>query len=292
LSDIDLEFVSTNAGPKNNNPRNPERSLVRFQMMEIFTRIAFTKYFKTKEVSSQLEAVEKLFNTYIIPFGKEFDCHSWRKEKLWNEKCDHVYKRYLGALKMIYSKYSGRYAMPSAPTYMSFDEFLDLVCEAGIVDETFGQREIGICFNLSMMTQKDEIDKDKHLNMVMTEFIEAIGRVADKISLPPIFDNMEGVPEQYQIGSGDMTISTRKTKYLLLPLHVKIETLMVMMVKNCLKKDFADKFTKKMEKFHYNQSIAVKKTKFVAVDQPYMNVTKPPPDIKIDLKDENDDFAY
>lgn len=68
LADIDLEFVSTNAGPKKSNPRNPERSLVRFQMMEIFTRIAFTKYFKTGNCPTQLDAVIKMFETYIVPF--------------------------------------------------------------------------------------------------------------------------------------------------------------------------------------------------------------------------------
>jgi len=70
LADIDLEFVSTNAGPKNNNPQNPDRSLIRFQIMEIFTRIALTKYFKTKEVETQYSAVEKMFEEYIIPFTK------------------------------------------------------------------------------------------------------------------------------------------------------------------------------------------------------------------------------
>lgn len=86
LADIDLEFVSTNAAMKKNNPRNPERALVRFQMMEIFTRIALTKYFKKGDVPTQLDAVKKIFEKYIIPFTKGFDCHIWRKDKLWNEK--------------------------------------------------------------------------------------------------------------------------------------------------------------------------------------------------------------
>ena len=30
MSDMDLEFVATNAGTKKNNPRNPERQLVRY----------------------------------------------------------------------------------------------------------------------------------------------------------------------------------------------------------------------------------------------------------------------
>jgi len=35
-------------------------------------------------------------------------------------------------------------AMPSATKFMSMEEFFDLICRTGVVDETFGQREIGI----------------------------------------------------------------------------------------------------------------------------------------------------
>ncbi len=37
-----------------------------------------------------------------------------------------------------------------------------------------------------MQTQVDEITHDKHLHANLLEFIEAVGRVADKVSLPPI----------------------------------------------------------------------------------------------------------
>lgn len=33
---------------------------------------------------------------------------------MWNEKCDVVFKRYLKAIKKIYDKNSGRFAMPGA----------------------------------------------------------------------------------------------------------------------------------------------------------------------------------
>lgn len=144
LADIDLEFVSTNAALKKTSHLNPERFLVRYQMIEIFSRIAITKYFKSKAVKSILEAIQLMFEKHVTPFGKNFDCHIWRKERLWNEKCDHVFKRYLKSVKSLYDKYSGRFATPSAPKFMSLDEFFDLICEAGVVDETFGQREIGI----------------------------------------------------------------------------------------------------------------------------------------------------
>ncbi len=40
---------------------------------------------------------------------------------------------------------------------MCMGEFIDLVTTSGIIDDNFGAREIGTIFNLSMMTQVDEI---------------------------------------------------------------------------------------------------------------------------------------
>ena len=66
---------------------------------------------------------------------------------MWNEHCDYVFKRYMTAVKKIYEKFSGKYAMPGAPRYMSSDEFYDLVETIGIVDDDFGKREVNPIFN-------------------------------------------------------------------------------------------------------------------------------------------------
>ena len=50
---------------------------------------------------------------------------------------------------------------------MSLDEFVEMVSVSGVVDDSFGTREISPLFNLSMMTQKNELDFDRHLNMTM-----------------------------------------------------------------------------------------------------------------------------
>jgi hypothetical protein len=45
-----------------------------------------------------------------------------------------------------------------------------MVTEAGVVNDTFGAREVGIIFNLSMMTSVDEITQDNHYMMNLAEF--------------------------------------------------------------------------------------------------------------------------
>lgn len=64
---------------------------------------------------------------------------------------------------------------------MSLNEFIDLVTSSGVVDDNFGAREIGTIFNLSMMTQVDEIKKERHCRMSFVEFLEAMCRVADRV---------------------------------------------------------------------------------------------------------------
>ena len=50
LTDLDLNFVATNSGIKKNNPRNPERQLVRYQFMEFLVRITIDKFVKSKSI--------------------------------------------------------------------------------------------------------------------------------------------------------------------------------------------------------------------------------------------------
>jgi hypothetical protein len=56
LADADVEFISTNAGNKGNK-LNPERGLVRYQLMEIITRLAIYKFNRSKRVKTMAEAV-------------------------------------------------------------------------------------------------------------------------------------------------------------------------------------------------------------------------------------------
>ena len=266
LSDLDLEFVATNSGVVKTK-FNPDRQIVRHEFIEIFVRISITKYFKTKIVESIPEAVIKLYEETLDPLFSQFDCHRWRREKLWNEDWDLAYKRNLQTFNLIYKKNSGRFALPGATKYMSLDEFFDLICAWGVVDDTFGQREIGTLFNLSMMTQKNEIELDRHFNMIFVEFIEATGRVADKLQLPPLIDESE---ERDLNESLFDNISRRfKKDHTNLSLDYKIETLIYLMAKSCLKKVDLEIFEKNVFKFYDEKRNAPKAKKYGISNKKY-----------------------
>ena len=66
---------------------------------------------------------------------------------------------------------------------MCMNEFIDLVTQSGVIDDNFGAREISVLFNLSMMTQIDEVNKERHFQMTFIEFLEDISRVSDRVMI-------------------------------------------------------------------------------------------------------------
>ena len=127
--------------------------------MEVFTRMILRKYFKGKVVETEMAAIIEGFETSIQPAFIKFDCHEWRKDVLWKEENDIIYKRYMPAFKKIYEKHSGRLALPGAKKFVCMDEFYEMINDTGVVSDSFGQREIGVIYTMSMMTQVDEINK-------------------------------------------------------------------------------------------------------------------------------------
>lgn len=75
------------------------------------------------------------FELHFTPFFSQFDCHKFRRERLWNEECDNTFKRFPKVLTALYNKYSGKTALPGAPKYMSLDEFDEMIQSIGILDD-------------------------------------------------------------------------------------------------------------------------------------------------------------
>jgi len=129
--------------------------------------------------------------------------------RLWNEECDLVFRYYLPLIKQLYEKFSGKLSKPGQPKFMSMEELNAMLLNAGVCDEFFGQREIGIQFNLAMMTQVNEYEQERHIRMSLTEFIDVFGRVADKLSFDP--NNEEsGLEEMQALKDEGMRVRVKK----------------------------------------------------------------------------------
>ena len=117
--------------------------------------------------------------------------------------------------------------MPSAPRFCSPVEFGEMIEQSGVISENFTFKEIYPIWNLSMMTQKDEINSDKHLNMNFTEFIEAICRVCDELEIPHLVDDADFLSEHDRNNPELIQLWGSR------PLSYKIESFLIICAKNC-----------------------------------------------------------
>ncbi|KAL4450444.1 hypothetical protein ABPG74_019342, partial [Tetrahymena malaccensis] len=185
LSDVDLKFVVTKTSTKiKRNPRNPEKGLIRYQFMEIIVRLAEDKYIRHKITNKYSQALLLLLNEgYLNALKRYQTSQSWRQSNLWNERCDFCFKYYNPIIKNVFNKYSDplKKRQFMAFKYMTMEEFRSMCNDADLIGNRFTERDVNAIFNLSMMTQIDEIKYDRHYQMGMTELLEALSRLADRL---------------------------------------------------------------------------------------------------------------
>lgn len=189
LKDVDLKLVATLTDPNMaKNPRNPEKSLIRYQFLEVWVRMAEQKFITTGVLHSYPEAVDRMLKDHILSYislnDTAYNGQRWRDERYWNEECDTVYKSYLPVVQSFYKKYSGLKTKPGQKKFSCLEEINRLVSEAQLLNDNFVDRDIVVAFNMSMMTQVDELNSDRIFQMSFIEFLETLARFADIYSAP------------------------------------------------------------------------------------------------------------
>ncbi len=100
-------------------------------------------------------------------------------------------KAFKPLLTFIYERYGGTHKKPGEKTFMTVDEFENFINETKLCNDLLFQRDICVCFNLSMMTQVNEITKNRHLRATFLEFLEALARAVDKASFTDVSDGYD-----------------------------------------------------------------------------------------------------
>lgn len=189
LSDVDLSIIACNGGAKVKNILQPSNALTRPQMIEVIVRLANDKYIKNGACKTLSEAVKLAWENNFEPYFSTFDAQEFRDDKLWREEIDVLLTRFQTGMQIVFQKNVGKLAAPGlARVPMCLDEFVNMFAEAGLIDERFGQREIGPHFSLAMMTNVRETESERHLNMTHLEFLEALARCADRFELSALGD--------------------------------------------------------------------------------------------------------
>lgn len=155
---------------------NPGVALVRYQFLEILARLALKRYEDTKIANSKGEAIKLMYENHLYPFYGKDDPQKFRDDKYWVEEVDNIYKSHIQLFEYLYKNYGGTHMKPGDTWFMTTDELERIFADAGLINDQLVSRDIAVFYNFAMMTQVDEINKDKHLRMRFVEFLEAFAR--------------------------------------------------------------------------------------------------------------------
>lgn len=105
---------------------------------------------------------------------------------MYNEDVDKVLKNNKDALRAVYSRY--RLRPPGGglrPKLMQKDGWMQLMHDACVIGEHFTERAAKMCYCEAKMNVIDEVNKrPKIMSLQWVEFLEALGRVSDRVHLP------------------------------------------------------------------------------------------------------------
>ena len=179
---------------KKNGNRYLSDNIVRHQFLNLLVKVSKDKYITILKVTKDpLEAVKMAFEKHYNYAIKGFEYHTWRQKRYYNERIDNFLKSFLPVFDAVYYSYAKQKGPRKKDVWMLLEEFNVLVQNIVDINE-FPIREIPYIFNQSMNLQINEIYTDKHINMLLPQFLEAICRVIDKASPIPFGESKEDWP--------------------------------------------------------------------------------------------------
>lgn len=165
----------------------------------------------------------------------------WRYKHTMVELVDIVLKAYSKYFEQIYKVFAGKHNVPGQKPHMEVDEFEIFVTVSGLLNDILVARDISLIFNLSMMSQVDEINKGRHCQATLLEFTEMFCRCAMDASFgPPAKKNEEG-----ELVPVLMSVDDRKKQ----PLFIKIINCLPTVISNTCDKKFLATVKKPKLKF-------------------------------------------
>lgn len=198
ISDLDYIFVACNVAEKRHSyqTNNRAHSLCRYEFCEAIVRLAVAKFVRPGTIPDVAEATRVLVEKHIIPHCK-YAHDEWRDERLYNEASDLAFKRYIPELKQVFKRASVRYERMGGVPRMTIYDFVTMLAKAGLFDKDFSERRAKFAFVNASESVEDETATRAHETLLFPEFLESLGRVAERrdpgdfplaLKLPPILE--------------------------------------------------------------------------------------------------------
>lgn len=70
--------------------------------------------------------------------------------------------------------------------WVSLKDFMLFISRAELITDFLIDKDVHLIFNLCIAIQVDELTEDRHMRMNFIEFVEALARLAEKISPVPL----------------------------------------------------------------------------------------------------------
>jgi hypothetical protein len=162
------------------------KALHRFEWLEVLVRLADLKF--RNEAHSVAECVEFLFRRHIEKYLMSEASRSsnyFRDERLYFEPVDKVFKKNINDLVLIFSAYGGRGYTGKEEFYMSPNEYVECIRDAGMINHLFTIRQAHFCASWSMQLVIDDVKYPVRAGaMTFVDFLECLCRSSEIFHIP------------------------------------------------------------------------------------------------------------
>merc|ERR1719238_1767034 len=172
------------------NDANLDNALMRFEFLEVIVRVALAKFPKLAAADAVTTLLTQHFLKYCGP-DVAHDRNAFRRERLYNELIDGILKLHLVSLKAMFQAFcptrpGTQQRLRRMPCRSGKRGWEGLLAKAKLFSiKAFTIRHARLAFTWSRMRIADElIDQAKTTSLSLTDFLEAIVRVADMVWLP------------------------------------------------------------------------------------------------------------
>eukprot|EP00628_Pelagophyceae_sp_CCMP2097_P001027 CAMPEP_0184096594 /NCGR_PEP_ID=MMETSP0974-20121125/10366_1 /TAXON_ID=483370 /ORGANISM="non described non described, Strain CCMP2097" /LENGTH=2022 /DNA_ID=CAMNT_0026399433 /DNA_START=181 /DNA_END=6248 /DNA_ORIENTATION=+ len=164
---------------------NEDKALMRFEFIECLTRLALGRFgARCKDVSDCLDMLWDLVILPNAPAEAIYDPESFKRDRLYTEDVDKVLRSHLRTLQIVFRKYA-HLDPEQGRAKFGLKEYIAVLHDARLIGENLTMREARLAYWWSKMLVVDEVKHRKRfIELDFLEFVEALCRCADMMSLP------------------------------------------------------------------------------------------------------------